>query len=109
MPSLDREGWPPGAVHRIECANCGRQEYALTTAPHQQSGNFDAWLRPLPGDWRSMHTRLGFMVWCSVPCEGRWRQANHRRIKPAFSYTDVELKHKRYLDEKSRASGAYGA
>lgn len=109
MPRLDREGWPESAVERIECANCGRQQYADTPAPGRWTYAFERWLERQSGNWRSMQTRLGFMLWCSPKCAWLWRRANAKRIKPAFSHDGNAAKHARWMDEKSRVSGAYGA
>ena len=109
MPSLDRKDWPMTAVERVECANCGRQQFVTTPAPGRWTYAFERWLGRLPGGWHSMQTRLGFILWCSLKCSFLWRRANAKRIKPAFSHDGHAVKHVRYLDEKSRASGAYGA
>ena len=107
--ALDRQGWPLGAAARVECANCGRTQYAHTHAPHRDTYAFDRWLGTLGLAWRSMQTRLGFMVWCGPRCEWLWCNANRRRIKPAFAHDTAGLQHQRYLDAKSRASGAYAS
>lgn len=97
------EHWPPWAVERVECANCGRHEYAWEAAPSKGESRYGTWLSEVWPDGRSQQTRLGFFVWCSARCESAWK---HSR-RASADYTDGWAhQHMLEMDRRKRAMGA---
>ena len=79
----DREGWPPGAVERVECCNCGKLGYAQRQAPPDRAGQvFRGWLRKeVWADGEARETVFGFFLWCSGRCMWVWFEKRKESLK----------------------------
>jgi hypothetical protein len=78
-PKRTREGWPPWAMSRIECAACGKTALHFASPPHTIEPGFEDWVRLVWPDGRVQLTRYGFRIWCSGGCEASWKRNTNVR------------------------------
>lgn len=78
-PTRTLEGWPPWAVSRIECADCGKTAPHFASPPHTIEPSFEDWVRLVWPDGRTQLTRYGFRIWCSNACWSGWKRRTNVR------------------------------